>query len=180
MEQPVAGLYSGSAKPHASVAEAAAHVCSPIQRIASASLRRLEPELPEVLRLELLLAVNIMPTTVAPNPEVELRTPPAPLLTDELIPKQMQRRLHAHRLQVAACFSQARKGRWKWARAQVSPAHCNQSGGAAAGRQRLEMRVQAQYAQMASNCAVALAGGAAGNRSQHFKPYGMDGGYRSA
>ena len=116
MEQPVAGLYSGSAKPHAAVAEAAAHVRSPSQRIASASLRRLEPELPEVLRLELLPAVNLMPVTVAPSPEVEMRTPPAPLLTDQLIPKQMQRRLHAHRLQVAACFSQARKGRWKWAR----------------------------------------------------------------
>ena len=116
MEHPLPGLYSGSAKPHAAVAEAAAHVRSPSLRVASASLRRLEPELPEVLRHELLPVVNAMPTTTAPIPEVETRTPPAPLLTDELIPKQMQNKLHAFRLQVAACITQARKGRWKWAR----------------------------------------------------------------
>ena len=115
-QQPLVGLYIGSAKPHAAEDEARAAVVSPAQRISSASLRRLEPEIVEVLRFEPLPAVNVMPCSEAPAPEVELRPIPRPLTTDELIPKAMQQRLHQHRRRVAACFDRARRGGWKWAR----------------------------------------------------------------
>ena len=61
--QPLEGLYSGSAKPHASWLEAASHIGTPSAKIGSASLRRLEPELESVLRLEGLPAVNVMAAT---------------------------------------------------------------------------------------------------------------------
>ena len=115
-QQPLVGLYIGSAKPHAVENEAREAIVSPAQRISSASLRRLEPEIVEVLRFEPLPAVNVMPCSEAPAPEVELRPIPRPLTTDELIPKAMQQRLHQHRRQVAACFDRARRGGWKWAR----------------------------------------------------------------
>ena len=115
--QPLAGLHSGSSKPHAAAAEAAAHVCTPGTKISFASLRRLEPERPEVLRLELLPDVNVMPETEPLEPPSEPRTPPAPLTTNQLIPQRMQQKLHEHRIAVAACFDRAKRGTgWKWAR----------------------------------------------------------------
>lgn len=109
-------LCSGSAKPHAEIAQAREAVVLVTNRVASSSLRRLEPELQAVLQLEPLPDVNTMPLTVAPPPPVEPRVPPEPLTTDELIPKPMQARLHEHRLKVAACVTRAERGGWKWAR----------------------------------------------------------------
>jgi hypothetical protein len=115
--QPLEGLLSGSAKPHAPLAEAAAHAGTPNAKISSASLRRLEPELPSVLRLEPLPAVNIMPTTEPLEPPRDTRAPPLPLTTHQLIPKPMQSKLHQHRVAVAACIERARRNEgWRWAR----------------------------------------------------------------
>ena len=102
-------MLSGSAKPHAPLAEAAAHAGTPNAKISSASLRRLEPELPSVLRLEPLPAVNIMPKTDPLEPPRETRAPPPPLTTNQLIPKPMQNKLHQHRVTVAACIERARR-----------------------------------------------------------------------
>lgn len=110
------GLCSGSAKPHADAAQARKAMVCETNRVSSSSLRRLEPELQEVLQLESLPVANIMPLTVAPPPPVELRTPPEPLTTDELIPKLMQAKLHQHRVRVSACVDRAERGGWKWAR----------------------------------------------------------------
>lgn len=109
-------LCSGSAKPHAEAAQASEAMVRASDKVASASLRRLEPELKEVLQIEPLPDVNVMPLTVAAPSPAERRVPPRPLTTDELIPKSMQARLHKHRLQVAACVDRAERGGWKWAR----------------------------------------------------------------
>ena len=120
--QPLEGLYSGSTKPHAPWAEAAAHVGTPSAKIGTASLRRLEPEVTSVLRLERLPAVNIMPETSAlPSPR-EPRVVPPPLTTSQLIPVAMQERLREHRVAVAACFDRAQRNNgWRWARDHRPP-----------------------------------------------------------
>ena len=118
LHEPASGLYSYSTKPHAEVDVAVAAIVLPSQRISSASLRRLEPELEEVLRLEPMPTVNIMPKTKPPQQEIEIRLLPAPLTTDELIPAPMQTKLHTHRRQVSTCIQRARGGGngWRWAR----------------------------------------------------------------
>ena len=120
--QPLEGLYSGSAKPHASWLEAASHIGTPSAKIGSASLRRLEPELESVLRLEGLPAVNVMAATDTLDPPRESRRVPPPLTTGQLIPAPMQAKLRAHRIAVAACFDRAgRNNGWKWARDHRPP-----------------------------------------------------------
>jgi hypothetical protein len=53
---------------------------------------------------------------------------PAPRCTDDLIPRDMQRRLITFRTEVGACFEASRRGRWKWARDhRPEPLHADEA-----------------------------------------------------
>ena len=109
-------IFVGSKRPHATtLAEADGH--RPEQRAAKrVSLRRLDPEVVDVLRAEPLPAANVPPTTAWHDGPAMPSELPAPLRTDQLISLSMQQRLLEFRAQVATCFAAARAGRWKWAR----------------------------------------------------------------
>lgn len=110
------GLHVGSAKPHADSAAAAA--ARPSERAAptSSSLRRLEPEVREQLATEAFPPANVPPLTDWADAPSESADAPKPRCTDDLIPREMQRRLITFRTAVGACFESSRRGRWKWAR----------------------------------------------------------------
>ena len=106
---------SGSAKPHASDAEAEAAV-SEARTAGSASLRRLEPESEEVLINEPFPVVNEPVVAEWESAPAGQHVKPAPRSTNELIPFDMQRRLREHRIRTTACYEAASRGRWRWAR----------------------------------------------------------------
>ena len=111
----------GSKRPHAQLDDAlesrpASHAA------ASMSLRNNEPELLEVLEAEALPRANVPPVTewfdVSPDADV-----PAPLLTDELIPRAAQVAVAAHIASVRQCYARAERGEhgWKTARDMRPP-----------------------------------------------------------
>ena len=115
------GMRSGSTKPHASDAIAAAAV-EQARLAGSASMRRLEPELESVLMEEPFPLVNepVSAPWTGP-PAAPAGATPMPLTTAQLIPASMLRRLRTHRVQVAACYEAAARGRWRWAKDHRPP-----------------------------------------------------------
>ena len=108
-------LHVGSARPHA--ADGAEHVIRPgASKAASGSLRRLEPEVAEVLRTEPFAEANASPTTEWAEAPQAAPDPPGPFSTNNLMSAYMQARLHRFCVQVGACLHAARRGRWRWAK----------------------------------------------------------------
>ena len=108
-------LHVGSSRPHA--ADGAEHVVlAGASKASSGSLRRLEPEVEEVLRTERFAEANAPPTTEWADAPQVASDPPGPFSTNNLMSSDMQARLHRFRIQVGACLHAARRGRWKWAR----------------------------------------------------------------
>ena len=79
----------------------------PVAREASsASLRRNEPELSEVLQVEPLPAVNVPPSTDWFDPEQPSQVPD-PLTSEQLIPAAVRQRVEAHIRRVQECYRRA-------------------------------------------------------------------------
>ena len=108
-------LHVGSARPHA--ADGAEHmVRAGASKAASGSIRRLEPEVADVLRVEPFAEANAPPTTEWADAPQASPDPPGPFSTNSLMSADMQARLHSFRIQVGACLDAAKRGRWRWAR----------------------------------------------------------------
>ena len=105
----------GSATPHAA-GSALAHMES---WAPSGNIRRLEAELPEVLRQEPLPRVNIPIASKAEKPPERLVDPPGPFTTDELIPRDCPTKVKQHVSAWEASIGRAGRGPlgWKTARA---------------------------------------------------------------
>ena len=116
-----ARLFVGSAKPHAASQEEADMARPSVGEVTAASLRRLDPEEESVLRVEALPAANVAPVTTWDDGPALPSSLPEPLRTVELFPSEILTRLEGFRVAVSACFSAARRGRWKWARDHRPP-----------------------------------------------------------
>eukprot|EP00966_Prymnesium_polylepis_P170479 3940879-Prymnesium_polylepis.1 len=66
-------------------------------------IRRLEPEEESVLINEPLPGVNVPVKSEWEEAPLRARDVPIPRTTEELIPKLMQQKLHAHRIATSAC-----------------------------------------------------------------------------
>ena len=116
IEAMAAGLRVGSRKPHALQPEAAAADVTAKATPPTSSLRRLEPEVQEVLQAEIFPDANAPPVTEWADAPAVADAVPGPFTTDELIPQGMQSKLRDFATGVKACFHAARRGRWRWAR----------------------------------------------------------------
>ena len=98
-------LHVGSSQPHRQPA-------SPLEQrwAPSGSLRQLEPEQLSVLRAEPMPCVNIPVATDPEDPPPRFVNPPGPFTTDQLIPRDTQRRVHQHGQLVKMCIKRARGG----------------------------------------------------------------------
>jgi len=107
----------GSRRPHAGASAAAASAPDPEHMASTASLRRNEPELEQVLEVEALPAVNVPPSTDWYDPPEDEAPVPGPLTTDELIPRHVQEKVLRHGARVREVFRRAHAtGGWRVAR----------------------------------------------------------------
>ena len=108
--QALPGLLAGSAKPHASVEQAAAHCPQQHRWAPTGSMRQLEPELDSVLSREPLPLVHVPRTTAWEEPPERITNPPGPFTTEQLIPSEtvtlVERQARANR----ECLSRGRRG----------------------------------------------------------------------
>ena len=124
-EQPPVSIHIGSSRPHAHDGDA-----PEFQRedswAPSGSLRQLEPELTEVLRVESLPRCNIPPATDPERPPERAFDPPGPFTTQELFPEGVVDQLREHREAIRVCIQRALRGTNGWreaSRLRPEPKH---------------------------------------------------------
>ena len=110
-------LHPGSSKPHAPAEQQAEHQRAD-RAAPSGSLRQLEPESEERLRVKPFPTCNIPKRTDPEDPPERIANPPGPFTTAELIPDGVVPRVAAHGQAVSALLKRARRGKngWKVAR----------------------------------------------------------------
>ena len=112
-------LRPGNPDPHRQVwGENGSPSTSPcIVGYANSSRRSLTPETEAMLRVEALPRMNMVQrNTEWESPPIETRQLPAPLTTDQLIPKVVQDTLWRFRAKMKNSCESAARGRWQWAR----------------------------------------------------------------
>ena len=111
--QPTPQIHVGSSRPHAIDGDA-----PEFQRDDSwaptGSLRQLEPELTEVLRVEALPRCNIPPVTDPEPPPLRAAELPGPFTTGELFPAGVAFEVRGHRMAIRNCIKRALQGEHGW------------------------------------------------------------------
>ena len=110
-------LHPGSRKPHGEDALLLEHQRA--ERWAKpGSLRTLEPELEEVLRIEPLPLTNAPRTSEYVDPPPQPEVVPGPFTTEQLIPAEVVAKVTGYGRQVAKCLDRAKRGKAGWQHAR--------------------------------------------------------------
>ena len=110
-------LHPGSRKPHGEDALLLEHQRA--ERWAKpGSLRTLEPELEEVLRIEPLPLTNAPRTSEYVDPPPQPEMVPGPFTTEQLIPAEVVAKVTGYGRQVAKCLGRAKRGQAGWQHAR--------------------------------------------------------------